>query len=230
MSFFTTSIKPSSEDIPGVIFVSEVLSKEASYISEEINKRFNKYDITPYLLNSQKDLYIGQNHLINFLKLEDLQPIKEVTSFIDSFCKISCSTILGTHLQFPNAYYRTSIIVPFQEGDEFNKQMIIVKSKNIIEGEEMSIHIRYRPDIEIIHIFDKLQDIISNWFIEGKNKGFYGEFLKEGKSGFVIRNSKNDIYFNLGYTGLIRFPFWELYCRLRSSLDISERPSAIIFK
>lgn len=230
MSFFSTSIKPSSEDIPGIIFVSEVLSKEASYFSEEIKKKFSLYDISCYLLNRQKDLYIEQKHLINFLKLEDLYPIKKVTSFIDSFSKVSRSTILNSDLQFPNAYYRTSIMVPFQEGDVFNKQMMIVKSKNIIEGEEMSIHIRYRTNIEITPFFEKLKHIISNWFNEGKSKGFYGEFLKEGKSGFIIRNKKNDICFNLAYTGLIRFPFFELYLRLRSGTDISERPSAIIFE
>ena len=230
MSFFTTSIKPSSEDIPGSIFVSEVLIKDASYIYEKIIKKFNKYDISPYLLNNKKDLYIEQNHLINFLRIEELQPIKEVTSFIYSFCKASISTILDTDLQFPNAYYSTWLIVPFQEGDEFNRQMIVAKSKNIIEGDEMTICIRYHTEIEIIKNFEKIQDIISNWFNEGKTKGFNGEFIKVGKNGFAMRKNKNEICFNLSYTGLIRFPFLELYLRLRSGMDISERPCSIIFK
>jgi hypothetical protein len=190
MSFFTTSIKPSSEDIPGLIFVRDMLIQNASYICEEIIKKFDRYDISPYLLNDKNDLYIEQNHLINFLRIEEVQPIKEVTSFIFSFCKASSSTILDTHLQFPNAYYRTSIRVPFPEGDEFNKQMIVVKSKNIVEGEEMSICIKYRTEMEIIKNFEKLQDIISIWFNEGKTKGFNGEFIEAGKTGFSIRKNK----------------------------------------
>ena len=76
MSFFTTSIKPSSEDIPGLIFVRDMLIQNASYICEEIIKKFDRYDISPYLLNDKNDLYIEQNHLINFCELKRFNPSK----------------------------------------------------------------------------------------------------------------------------------------------------------
>ena len=175
---------------------------------------------------SVQDIYIGTKKDINFLKLDNLQAFCDAMGFMYEFCKKGqCSQIEERFLQFPNSIFCMRYMTTCQVSDPMNKLMITVKSKKIKEGNSIILKISFPSDILKI-AQEQLHKITEDWLEEAFSIGYNQEIIKLSEGAFIKGNGYIKMIFD--YTGLVHFPFLELFLRL-NTLPLEIRPISMSF-
>ena len=70
MGYITTDLlKTQGRQIPNVVYAGEILAIHPSVIKEKFLKTFCNSNISFFILNNEKDIYIGTKKDIKFFKL-----------------------------------------------------------------------------------------------------------------------------------------------------------------
>ena len=227
MGYITTDLlKTQGRQIPNVVYAGEILAIHPSVIKEKFLKTFCNSNISFFILNNEKDIYIGTKKDINFFKLDNLQAFCDAMGFMYEFCKKGqCSQIEERFLQFPNSFFCMRYMTTCQVSDPMNKLMITVKSKKIKEGNSIILKISFPSDILKI-AKEQLHKITEDWLEEAFSIGYNQEIIKLSEGAFIKGNGYIKMIFD--YTGLVHFPFLELFLRL-NTLPLEIRPISMSF-